>query len=114
MSGGFGAAAIPDGAVAVVFVARRAAADPIGYDAAAAAMDEAARRFPGYLGLHSARGVDGIGITVSYWQSDAAARAWKADAAHSAVRERGRAQWYDWYELVVAEVTRSYAWQRET
>jgi len=34
-----------------------------------------------------------------------------AEAA-AAIRERGRAEWYDWYELVVAEVTRAYDWKR--
>lgn len=104
--------AFPPGAVAVIFVSQRSAADPEGYAAAAEAMDRAASAFPGYLGVHSARGEDGVGITVSYWESDAAARAWKLDAAHTAIREQGRAGWYDWYELIVAEVGRSYGWRR--
>jgi len=80
---------------------------------AAEEMGKAAARFPGYCGIHSARGADGVGITVSYWSSDEAARAWKADAAHSAIREQGRATWYEWYELIVAQVTRDYRWKRE-
>jgi heme-degrading monooxygenase HmoA len=38
--------------------------------------------------------------------------AWKNNSAHAAIRAQGREQWYDWYELVVAEVTRGYEWQR--
>jgi hypothetical protein len=34
------------------------------------------------------------------------------DSTHAAIREQGRARWYDWYELVVAEVTRGYDWKR--
>jgi heme-degrading monooxygenase HmoA len=39
------------------------------------------------------------------------ARAWKNDPAHAAIREQGRAKWYDWYAMAIAEVTRSYGWQ---
>jgi heme-degrading monooxygenase HmoA len=98
----------PPGTVAVIFLSKRNDADAAGYAHAAEAMRAAAERQPGYVGIQSVRGEDGVGITISYWESDAAARAWKADAAHAAIREQGRAHWYDWYELVVAEVTRGY------
>jgi heme-degrading monooxygenase HmoA len=75
-------------------------------------MVTAAERFPGYLGIWSTRGSDGVGITISYWESDEAARAWKNVSTHAAIREQGRASWYDWYEMVVAEVTRGYGWKR--
>jgi len=76
-------------------------------------MGKAAERFPGYCGILSVRGADGVGITVSYWSSDEAARAWKADAAHSAIREQGRDTWYEWYELIVAQVKRGYSWKEK-
>jgi heme-degrading monooxygenase HmoA len=100
----------PAGTVAVIFASRRTGIDAEGYGQAAAAMEAAARAFPGFVGIHSARDAEGFGITVSYWASDADARAWKADAEHSLIRDRGRAEWYRDYELIVAEVTRSYAW----
>lgn len=101
------------GTIAVIFVSQRAAADPEGYAAAAQAMVQAAEKFPGYRGIHSARGADGVGVTVSYWENEAVARAWKTDAAHTAIREQGRASWYEWYELIVADVTRAYGWRKE-
>lgn len=101
------------GVVAVIFISKRSQYDAEGYAAAAAEMGAAAARFPGYVGIHSARGEDGVGITVSYWENEAAARAWKEDAAHAAIRDKGRARWYEWYELIVAEVTRSYSWSKE-
>lgn len=85
--------------------------DTRGYDAAASRMIELASEQPGFLGVDSARR-DGVGITVSYWESENAILAWKADAEHAAVRETGRARWYDAYELRVARVERCYDWQR--
>ena len=102
----------PPGTVAVIFRSKRNDADTEGYAAAAAEMVKTAEQLPGYVGIWSARGSDGVGVTVSYWKDNAAAQAWKNNTAHAAIRAQGREQWYDWYELVVAEVTRGYEWQR--
>ncbi|PWK44755.1 antibiotic biosynthesis monooxygenase [Pseudomonas sp. OV226] len=61
---------------AVIFTSRRTEGDH-GYAEAAERMVELAREQPGFLGVESARGEDGLGITVSYWASEAAILAWK-------------------------------------
>jgi heme-degrading monooxygenase HmoA len=90
---------------AVIFTSVRTAGDR-GYAAAAAAMDALARQQPGFLGVESAR--EGIGITVSYWRDDHAARAWKQVAEHLLVQRAGRAVWYANYRVRVATVSREY------
>lgn len=100
------------GQIAVIFLSRRTATDPAGYAAAAAAMETLAARQPGYRGFESARGADGVGISVSYWADDASALAWRAHPDHHAIREQGRADWYDRYEVAVCRVERSYGWAR--
>ena len=95
---------------AVIFVSR-GAADTGGYPEAAERMIELASVEPGFLGIDSARS-DGVGITVSYWRSEAAIEAWKWNVEHAAVRDEGRTRWYDAYELRVARVERAYDWQR--
>jgi heme-degrading monooxygenase HmoA len=102
----------PANAVIVVFVSRRNDADAAGYAAAADAMEQLAARQPGYLGFVAARGADGTGIAVSYWQDEAAAKAWRDQPDHAHIRDQGRATWYDAYALSVARVERSYDWQR--
>lgn len=98
------------GLTAVIFISRRNGRDEAGYAAAAAAMAEEAARQPGFAGIDSVREADGQGITISYWRDEAAALAWRAHAGHSAIRERGRSDWYDAYEVIVAEVSRNYRW----
>lgn len=93
---------------AVVFSSRRSDGDAAAYDHAAARMVELARQQPGFLGVESARGADGFGITVSYWASEAAIAAWRAHAEHAQVRARGRTAWYTHFELRVARVERAY------
>ncbi len=100
------------GQTAVIFTARRNGADEAGYATAAAAMEARAALQPGYCGMDSVRGADGAGITVSWWADEASALAWRRDVEHSAIREAGRAHWYDSYEVAVATVGRAYSWTR--
>ncbi len=100
------------GTIAVIFVSQETGEDLAGYAAAAAEMVALAEAQPGYRGIDSTRGDDGVGITVSYWADEDAARAWKANAQHAAIRDRGRERWYAWYSLHVADIGRSYDWER--
>jgi len=98
--------------VAVIFTSRRTARDEAGYAAAAARMEELAAEQPGFIGIESARGADGTGITVSYWATDADARTWKQHSEHLVVQQSGRERWYEWYRLRVATVEREYSYDR--
>lgn len=80
-----------------------------GYAAMADAMVELASRQPGYLGIESARGADGFGITNSYWADEAALLAWKDVAKHLLAQKLGKERWYAHYELRVARVERAYS-----
>ena len=80
----------------------------MGYGETAARMEELAREVPGYLGIESARGADGFGITVSYWSSESAIAEWKSNVEHQAAQARGRREWYKHYEIRVAKVDRAY------
>ena len=93
---------------AVIFTSRRTDGDA-GYGAASDAMVALAGQQPGFLGIESARGAEGVGITVSYWDSEDAIANWRRNAEHTAVRERGRSAWYSQYEVRVARVERAYA-----
>jgi len=94
---------------AVIFTSLRTEGDR-GYAVMSARMEVLAAQQPGYLGMESAR--DGVGITVSYWRSDADAAAWKQVAEHLVAQERGRAAWYADYRVRVATVTREYGPER--
>lgn len=102
----------PKGSVAVIFIAQRTSDDDAGYTSAAAAMDALAAQQTGYIGVDSVRGPDGLGITVSYWASDADAKAWRDHGEHALIRDAGRDRWYNEYSLHVGEITRSYDWQK--
>lgn len=98
---------------AVVFSSRRRGGEGDGYAETAARMEALVREQPGFLGVESTRGADGFGITVAYFESEDAILAWRRNAEHTAARERGRAEWYDHFELRIAKVERAYGWDRE-
>jgi len=100
--------------VAVLFSSQRTDEDPAGYDAMAAEMERLGALQPGYLGIESARGAGGFGITISYWRDAAAARAWKAVAEHLGAQRLGRERWYRAYRVRVAEVAREYGYERDS
>jgi heme-degrading monooxygenase HmoA len=93
---------------AVIFASLLTAGDN-DYLVTAQRMEELARGMPGYLGIESARGDDGFGITVSYWRNEASIRAWRRHSEHVLAQERGKREWYQHYELRIARVERSYA-----
>ena len=97
---------------AVIFSSVRTGQDDQGYAAAADRMVQLASEQPGYLGVDSVRDANGVGITVSYWSSEAAIAAWRRHAEHTIVREQGRKSWYVEYELRVAKVERAYGFKR--
>ena len=66
-----------------------------------------------FSAVESARGADGVGITVSYWRDEAVIAAWKANAEHLVAQRLGRARWYAGFRLRVARVERSYAFDAD-
>jgi heme-degrading monooxygenase HmoA len=92
---------------AVIFSSTRTPGDN-DYGATAQRMEELAKTMPGYLGIESARGPDGFGITVSYWKDEASIAEWRRHSEHLVAQQRGRSEWYQHYELRIARVERAY------
>jgi heme-degrading monooxygenase HmoA len=103
---------LPPPYYAVIFTSRRTDVGADGYRQTAARMEELARQQSGFLGIESARGDDGAGITVSYWESREAIAAWKKDVEHLAAQESGRRVWYAAYRLRIARVEKDYAFAK--
>jgi heme-degrading monooxygenase HmoA len=93
---------------AVIFTSTRTGVDE-GYEAIAGRMVELAARQPGFLGVESTRGADGLGITVSYWSSLEAIAAWKTQGEHRVARANGHKKWYEHFETRIARVERAYS-----
>ncbi|KMW57310.1 hypothetical protein AIOL_002271 [Candidatus Rhodobacter oscarellae] len=93
---------------AVIFTAQQSD-DTEGYGAMADVIAARALEQPGCIGMETTRDGAGLGITVSYWDSEAALLAWKADAKHLVAQSMGKDKWYSHYTLRVAKVERQYS-----
>jgi heme-degrading monooxygenase HmoA len=91
---------------AVVFTSQMSDGDNKGYGAMGDKMVELASQQEGFLGVESARGGDGFGITVSYWASLEAIKAWKSHSLHQVAQDKGKSEWYQQFGLRVAKVER--------
>jgi heme-degrading monooxygenase HmoA len=90
---------------AVIFASTRKECD-YGYSAMSAKMLELAKEQLGFLGVDSAR--SDIGITVSYWKDLASINLWREHTEHKVAKEKGKADWYQYYTLRIAKVELMY------
>ena len=99
---------------AVIFSSLRTPDDDDGYGVMADRMVELAVKQPGFLGIESARDAEGQGITVSYWESLEAVRAWGKQAEHRVAQAMGKGRWYERFRLRVCRVEREDHFERGT
>ncbi len=81
-----------------------------GYSDMANAMEELAKQQSGFIGLDSAR--NDVGITVSYWESLEAIKSWKQHTDHLVAQQKGRLDWYSWYNVRICKVEREYEFNK--
>ncbi len=92
---------------AVIFTAELSD-DLEGYEDAARHIRALAAQQPGFLGVESV--MEGHSeITVSYWESAEAIRAWKQHPQHLRNQQMGRSRWYRYYDVRICRVERVYA-----
>lgn len=95
---------------AVIFTSERTDEENDGYAQMAEEMVKLASVQPGFLGVESAR--EGVGITVSYWESLEAIQNWKQNERHMLAQRLGKSDWYLRYKTRVSKVERDYGFER--
>lgn len=75
-------------------------------------LDQLVTTTPGYLGHVSFREEStGEGVTISYFESMASLAKWRENPLHREAQALGRSNFYDEYEIEVAEIIRHYEWR---
>ena len=103
----------PERYYVVIFTAKRSLSGDDMYEITADRMVTLAQQQPGFLGVESVRGDDGIGITVSYWTDRDAITQWRGHAEHMVAQAMGRQEFYDWYRIRIAEVVSERAFMSD-
>ncbi len=83
-----------------------------GYEEMAEYMCTLALQQEGCLGFESARNAAGEGITVSYWKNQQAILQWKKHVEHLEAQEKGRSNWYKYYQTRICLVERDYSFTK--
>lgn len=105
-------AATPQPPYYVVTFSSQLSDDTDGYGKTAGRMVELALAQPGCLGVESTRDRTGFGITLAFFESEEAIRAWKRHSEHAQAQRMGRTAWYQRYQVRVARVERAYEFER--
>ena len=83
------------------------------YGAMAAEMLARARTLPGFVDFKSYAASDGERLSVIHWESQETMRAWTDDVRHVVAQRLGRDKWYRYFRVEVAEVARTYGFERD-
>ncbi len=94
---------------AVIFTSTRTLVDD-GYAETASRMVQLAETMPGFIGVESAR--EEVGITVSYWKSLDAIKAWQQHPEHMEAQRHGRKKWYETFTTRICLVERENEFSR--
>jgi len=81
-----------------------------GYSEMAQQMEDLARQQPGFIDFESTR--DGLGISISYWETREDIANWKANTAHLMAQQKGISDWYKWYKVRICVVEREYEFKK--
>ena len=74
---------------------------------------ELARSAPGFVDVKSFTAADGERLTIVWWKDLETLRAWREDPEHRKAQAKGRALWYRYYDVEVAEMVRENHFSRE-
>jgi heme-degrading monooxygenase HmoA len=96
----------------VVLFRSKLVEEPAGYDEMAEEMETLARTMPGFIDVKSYRAEDGERLTIVWWESEETLKQWREHARHRVAQNTGRANWYAYYKMDVAEVVRQKNFER--
>ena len=76
------------------------------YGEMAAEMDAHARTFDGFIDVKFYTSADGERLTIVWWRDEESLALWRNDMRHRVAQQTGRARWYEYYKLEVAQIVR--------
>lgn len=98
----------------IAFRSRLTAAAGADYNKMSESIEAHARAFPGFVDIKSFTAADGERLTLVWWADAETLQAWATDARHVMAKTTGRALWYEYYRMEVAEVVRTSNFDRAT
>jgi heme-degrading monooxygenase HmoA len=91
----------------------RSGVDATAYNHAFEHMLELVQGIPGFVDIEGYVGEDGSELAVARFESEESIRLWRDHPEHVETRRRGREEFFESYDITIAEVSRRYDWHRE-
>lgn len=83
------------------------------YQAMNQELENLVRQNPGFIDAKSYKSEDGERLTVVWWRDEETLREWRELMRHREAQSTGRKQWYEYYKMEVANVTRLSSFERQ-
>ena len=99
--------------IVILFRSRLTAAAGADYAAMDAELAELVRNQPGFIDVKSFTAADGERLTLVWWKDKETLLEWRNLPRHREAQQTGRARWYEYYKMEVAEVFRTSNFERE-
>ena len=96
----------------IVLFRSKLVANPAGYEAMSDEMEVLAKTMPGFIDVKSYTADDGERLTVVWWEDAETLKLWREQVRHRVAQRQGRQQWYEYYKMEVADVTRISTFDR--
>jgi heme-degrading monooxygenase HmoA len=100
--------------VVVVFRSRLSAEAGDDYSEMAEEMLATAKEMPGFVEFKSFKADDGERVSLVYWQDHETMAAWRSHPRHRIAQGNGRAKWYAYFRLEVADIVRETKFERRS
>jgi len=99
--------------VVVVFRSRLTPEAGDDYSEMAAEMLATAQEMPGFVEFKSFKADDGERVSLVYWQDHETMAAWRNHPRHRVAQSSGRAKWYAYFRLEVADIARETKFEKK-
>lgn len=96
----------------IVFRSRLTSQAGEDYRAMNTEMEALVRQNPGFVDFRSYQAEDGERLTVVWWRDEESLPEWRQQVRHREAQGMGRKNWYEYYKMEVASVTRESSFER--
>ena len=83
------------------------------YEQMADEMLSTAKDMPGFVDFKTFQAADGERVSIIRWQDQETLAQWRSHPRHRIAQQQGRAKWYQYFRIEVAEVIRQSAFDRQ-
>ncbi len=87
---------------------------PPDYEELSAELEGLAQQVDGFVDYRSLTAANGDHLSIAVFETPEAEATWRDNMAHRQAQRRGRARFYEWYDVSVCEERRHHHWEAQS